>query len=120
FRRLLEDLNLKDNFRPDIICLDYLNLCLSARIRQGKKHEIVQAVAEECRGLAAEYNACIWTGTQVNREGYKSGDPKLDNTSDSMGLPFTADLFLSLSADENMQKAQHVKVNQLKTRYGDI
>lgn len=120
FRRLLEDLNLKDNFRPDIICLDYLNLVLSSRIRQGKKHEIVQAVAEECRGLAAEYNACIWTGTQVNRDGYKSGDPKLDNTSDSMGLPFTADIFLSLSADENMQKAQHVRVNQLKTRYGDI
>jgi archaellum biogenesis ATPase FlaH len=120
FRRLIEDLNLKDNFRPDIICIDYLNLMNSSRIKQGKSYEVVKAVAEECRGLAVEYNACVWTGTQVNRDGYKGDDLGLENTSESMGLPFTADIFLGLSADENLQKAHHVKVKQLKSRYGDI
>lgn len=120
FRKVIEDLSLKDNFRPDIICIDYLNLMNSARIRQGKSYEVVKSVAEECRGLAVEYNACVWTGTQVNREGYKGDDISLQNTSESMGLPFTADIFLGLSADENLQKAQHVRVKQLKSRYGDI
>lgn len=120
FRRIIEDLALKDNFRPDIICIDYLNLMNSARIKQGKSYEVVKAVAEECRGLAVEYNACVWTGTQVNREGYKGDDIGLENTSESMGLPFTADIFLGLSSDENLQKAQHVRVKQLKSRYGDI
>jgi replicative DNA helicase len=120
FRKVIEDLNLKDNFRPDIICIDYLNLMNSSRIKQGKSYEVVKSVAEECRGLAVEYNACVWTGTQVNREGYRGDDINLENTSESMGLPFTADIFLGLSADENLQKAQHVKVKQLKSRYGDI
>jgi archaellum biogenesis ATPase FlaH len=120
FRRVIEDLALKDNFRPDIICIDYLNLMNSARVRQGKSYEVVKAVAEECRGLAVEYNACVWTGTQVNRDGYKNDDIGLENTSESMGLPFTADIFLALSADENLQRAQHVRVKQLKSRYGDI
>lgn len=120
FRKILEDLYLKDNFRPDIICIDYLNLMNSARVRQGKSYEVVKSVAEECRGLAVEYNACVWTGTQVNRDGYKGDDISLENTSESMGLPFTSDLFLGLSADENLQKANHVRVKQLKSRYGDI
>jgi archaellum biogenesis ATPase FlaH len=120
FRRIIEDLALKDNFKPDIICIDYLNLMNSSRVRQGKSYEVVKAVAEECRGLAVEYNACVWTGTQVNREGYKGDDIGLENTSESMGLPFTADIFLGLSADENLQRAQHVRVKQLKSRYGDI
>jgi archaellum biogenesis ATPase FlaH len=120
FRKIIEELSLKDNFRPDIICIDYLNLMNSARVKQGKSYEVVKAVAEECRGLAVEYNACVWTGTQVNREGYKGDDIGLENTSESMGLPFTADIFLGLSADENLQKAQHVRVKQLKSRYGDI
>lgn len=120
FRRIIDDLALKDNFRPDIICIDYLNLMNSARVRQGKSYEVVKAVAEECRGLAVECNACVWTGTQVNREGYKGEDIGLENTSESMGLPFTADVFLGLSSDENLQRAQHVRVKQLKSRYGDI
>lgn len=120
FRRLIEDLALKDNFKPDIICIDYLNLMNSSRVRQGKSYEVVKAVAEECRGLAVEYNACVWTGTQVNRDGYKGDDIGLENTSESMGLPFTADIFLALSADENLQRAQHVRVKQLKSRYGDL
>lgn len=120
FKRIIEDLALKDNFKPDIICIDYLNLMNSSRVRQGKSYEVVKAVAEECRGLAVEYNACVWTGTQVNREGYKGDDIGLENTSESMGLPFTADVFLGLSADENLQRAQHVRVKQLKSRYGDI
>lgn len=120
FRKIIEDLQLKDNFKPDIICIDYLNLMNSSRIKQGKSYEVVKAVAEECRGLAVEYNACVWTGTQVNRDGYKGDDIGLQNTSESMGLPFTADIFLGLSADENLQRAHHVRVKQLKSRYGDI
>lgn len=120
FKKVIEDLSLKDNFKPDIICVDYLNLMLSSRVKQGKSYEVVKSVAEECRGLAVEYNACVWTGTQVNRDGYKGDDIGLENTSESMGLPFTADIFLGLSADENLQKAQHVRVKQLKSRYGDI
>lgn len=120
FRKIIEDLYLKDNFKPDIICIDYLNLMNSSRVKQGKSYEVVKAVAEECRGLAVEYNACVWTGTQVNRDGYKGDDIGLENTSESMGLPFTADIFLGLSADENLQRAHHVRVKQLKSRYGDI
>lgn len=120
FKKLIEELYLKDNFKPDIICVDYLNLMNSARVKQGKSYEVVKSVAEECRGLAVEYNACVWTGTQVNRDGYKGDDISLENTSESMGLPFTADIFLGLSADENLQRAHHVRIKQLKSRYGDV
>jgi replicative DNA helicase len=122
FRHILKELALKKNFMPDIIYVDYLNICASQRLAGSNNvnsYTYVKAIAEELRGLAVEYNVPIWSATQVNRSGFSSSDMGLEDTSESFGLPATADLFLALIQTEELQDLNQVMVKQLKNRYGD-
>jgi replicative DNA helicase len=113
---------LKKNFVPDIIYIDYLNICASQRLTGSNNinsYTYVKAIAEELRGLAVEYNVPIWSATQVNRSGFSSSDMGLEDTSESFGLPATADLFIALIQTEELQELNQVMVKQLKNRYGD-
>ena len=122
FRHLLNELNLKRSFVPDIIYLDYLNICLSSRIKSGanvNSYTYVKAIAEELRGLAVERNLPIVSATQTTRTGYSSSDPGLEDTSESFGLPATADFMLALVSTEELQELNQIMVKQLKNRYND-
>ena len=122
FRHLLKELSLKKNFIPDIIYVDYLNICASQRLsghNAVNSYTYVKAIAEELRGLAVEFNVPVWSATQVNRGGFTSSDMGLEDTSESFGLPATADLFLALIQTEELQDLNQVMVKQLKNRYGD-
>ena len=122
FRHLLKELALKKNFMPDIIYIDYLNICASQRLNGANNvnsYTYVKAIAEELRGLAVEFNVPVWSATQVNRSGFSSSDMGLEDTSESFGLPATADLFLALIQTEELQELNQVMVKQLKNRYGD-
>jgi replicative DNA helicase len=123
FRALLNDLYLKKNFIPDIIFVDYLNIASSARLNHGNNvnsYSYVKSIAEEFRGLAVEHNVPIWTATQTNRQGYTSTDIGLENTSESFGLPATADFMIALSTTEELEKTGQILIKQLKNRYNDI
>ena len=123
FRHLLKELQLKKKFTPDVIFIDYLNICASQRLASGNSvnsYTYVKAIAEELRGLAVEYNLPIWSATQVNRGGFSSSDMGLEDTSESFGLPATADLFLALIQTEELVELNQVMIKQLKNRYGDI
>lgn len=122
FRHLLNELKLKRNFIPDIIYVDYLNICLSQRIKassNANSYTIVKAIAEELRGLAVEKNVPIVSATQLNRSGYTNSDPGLEDTSESFGLPATADLMIALISTEDMEALNQIMVKQLKNRYND-
>jgi replicative DNA helicase len=122
FRSLLNELNLKKGFVPDVIMVDYLNICASARIKPGNgvnSYTYIKAIAEELRGLAVEHNVPIWTATQLTRSGYGSSDPDMTDTSESFGLPATADFFVALITNETMEQLKQVQVKQLKNRYND-
>jgi archaellum biogenesis ATPase FlaH len=121
FRSLLNELNLKKNFVPDAIMIDYLNICSSSRIKPGvaNSYTYIKAIAEELRGLAVEFNVPVWSATQLTRGGYNSSDPDMTDTSESFGLPATADLFLALITNETMEQLKQVQVKQLKNRYND-
>ena len=121
FRSLLNELNLKKNFVPDAIMIDYLNICSSSRIKPGvaNSYTYIKAIAEELRGLAVEFNVPLWSATQLTRGGYGSSDPDMTDTSESFGLPATADLFLALITNETMEQLKQVQVKQLKNRYND-
>jgi len=122
FRTLLNELNLKRNFIPDIIFIDYLNICCSARIKPGasiNSYTYVKAIAEELRGLAVEQNVPIVSATQTTRSGYTSSDPGLEDTSESFGLPATADLMFALISSEELDELGQIMVKQLKNRYSD-
>ena len=122
FRALLQDLKLKRNFKPDIIFIDYLNICASARIKPGaniNSYTYVKAIAEELRGLAVEFNVPVVSATQTTRSGFSSSDPGLEDTSESFGLPATADLMFALIATEEMDALGQIMVKQLKNRYND-
>lgn len=123
FKGLLNELRLKKNFVPDAIFVDYINLCLSSRVRMGagvNSYTYIKMVAEELRGLACEYGVPIWTATQVNREGFKSSDFGMENTSESFGLPATADLFLAILQSEQMKQLNQLQIKQLKNRYNNL
>ena len=123
FRSLLNELRLKKNFEPDAIMIDYINICASSRIKPGagvNSYTYIKSIAEEIRGLGVEFNVPIWTATQLTRSGYGSSDPDMTDTSESFGLPATADLFLALVVNEQMQQLNQVTVKQLKNRYGDM
>jgi len=123
FRTLLNELNLKKNFVPDIIFLDYLNIAISSRIKPGSQvntYQFVKSIAEELRGLAVEYNVPIWSATQTNRAGFNNTDVGLENTSESFGVPATADFMIALTRTEELDKLCQMQVTQLKNRYGDI
>lgn len=121
FRALLNELKLKKNFVPDVIFIDYLNICASARIKanaNANSYTYVKAIAEEIRGLAVEYNVPIITATQTNRSGYTDMDVDLTSTSESFGLPMTADFMFALMTNEELEKLGQIMVKQLKNRYG--
>jgi replicative DNA helicase len=121
FRSLLGELKLKKNFQPDIVFIDYLNICKSANLKRGNanSYEWIKAIAEEIRGLAVEFNIPIWSATQTNRTGFQSSDVGLEDTSESFGLPATADFMVALISTEELEKMGQVMVKQLKNRYGD-
>jgi replicative DNA helicase len=122
FRTLLNELNLKRSFVPDIIFVDYLNICCSSRIKAGaniNSYTYVKSIAEELRGLAVEYNVPIVSATQTTRGGFTSSDPGLEDTSESFGLPATADLMFALISSEDLEAMGQIMVKQLKNRYND-
>ena len=123
FRALLNDLSLKKSFRPDIIFIDYLNICASSRYRQGgtiNSYSYIKSIAEELRGLAVEANVPIVSATQTTRSGYNSSDVELTDTSESFGLPATADLMFALISTEELEGMNQIMVKQLKNRYNDL
>ena len=123
FRALLNELSLKKSFRPDIIFIDYLNICCSSRYRGGgsvNSYTIVKSIAEELRGLAVEANVPIVSATQTTRSGYGSSDVELTDTSESFGLPATADLMFALISTEELESLGQIMVKQLKNRYNDL
>jgi replicative DNA helicase len=123
FRHLLNELKLKKNFAPDIIFLDYLNICSSARVKgaaAANSYTLVKSIAEEVRGLAMEYNCAIVTSSQYNRDAYGNSDVDLTNTSESMGITHTADCILGLVSSEYLDEMNQLMIKQLKNRWGDI
>lgn len=122
FRHLLNELRIKKNFTPDIIYIDYLNICMSSRLKQGanvNSYTYIKAIAEELRGLAVEYNVPIVSATQTTRSGYDSSDVGLTDTSESFGLPATADFMIALIATDELKALNQIMVKQLKNRYAD-
>jgi replicative DNA helicase len=122
FRALLEELKMKQEFTPDIIYIDYLNICASQRLRAGSNinsYTLIKSIAEELRGLAVEYNVPIVSATQVTRGGFNSSDVELTDTSESFGLPATADLMIALISTEELENMNQIMVKQLKNRYND-
>ena len=122
FKSLLNELALKKSFRPDIIFIDYLNICASSRYRGNlsvNSYSYIKAIAEELRGLAVETNVPIVSATQTTRSGYGSSDVELTDTSESFGLPATADLMFALISTEELESLGQIMVKQLKNRYND-
>lgn len=122
FRHLLNELRLKRSFVPDIIYVDYLNICTSSRIKGGAQvnsYTLVKAIAEELRGLAVEFNVPLVSATQTTRSGYTNSDVGLEDTSESFGLPATADFMVALISSEELEELGQIMVKQLKNRYGD-
>jgi replicative DNA helicase len=121
FKSLLNELALKKGFRPDIIFIDYLNICASSRYKGTivNSYTYVKAIAEELRGLAVEFNVPIVSATQTTRSGYSSTDVDLTDTSESFGLPATADLMFALISTEELEQLNQILVKQLKNRYND-
>ncbi len=122
FKGLLNELALKKSFRPDIIFIDYLNICASSRFKGGNSvnsYTLVKSIAEELRGLAVEFNVPIVSATQTTRGGFGSSDPELTDTSESFGLPATADLMFALISTEELEELGQILVKQLKNRYND-
>ena len=122
FRHLLNELKLKKNFIPDVIYIDYLNICMSSRLKAGNNinsYTYVKAIAEELRGLAVEFNVPVISATQTTRSGYSSSDVGLEDTSESFGLPATADLMFALIATDELAEQNQIMVKQLKNRFSD-
>lgn len=122
FRYLLNELKLKKNFIPDIIYIDYLNICISSRIKSGanvNSYTYIKSIAEELRGLAVEYNVPIVSATQTNRTGYTNSDVGLEDTSESFGLPATADFMFAIISNDQLASLNQFLVKQLKNRYSD-
>jgi len=123
FRALLNELKLKKNFMPEMIFIDYLNICASSRMKgmggSINSYTYIKAIAEELRGLAVEFNVPIMTATQTTRSGYSNSDVGLEDTSESFGLPATADLMFALISSEELEQLGQIMVKQLKNRYND-
>jgi len=122
FRHILNELKIKKNFIPDVIYIDYLNICLSSRIKAGanvNSYTVIKAIAEELRGLAVEFNVPIISATQTTRSGYSNSDVGLEDTSESFGLPATADFMFALISSEELAAQGQIMVKQLKNRYAD-
>jgi len=122
FRALLKELHLKQDFAPDILYIDYLNICSSQRLRYGanvNSYTYVKTISEELRGLAVEYDVPIMSATQTTRSGFTNSDPGLEDTSESFGLPATVDLMFALISTEELEELGQIMVKQLKNRYAD-
>jgi len=122
FKALLNELELKQKFHPDIIMIDYLNICSSSRLKASSavnSYTLVKSIAEELRGLAVEYDVPVLTATQTTRSGYSNTDVELTDTSESFGLPATADLMFALISTEELEALNQLMVKQLKNRYND-
>ena len=122
FRNLLDELWLKKKFKPDIIFIDYLNICTSSRLKNNgntNSYTFIKAIAEELRGLAVEKSVPIFSATQVNRQGFSNSDMGLEDTSESFGLPATADFMIALISTEQLEECGQIMVKQLKNRYND-
>ena len=122
FRHLLQELELKKDFKPDMIFIDYLNICASHRVRPGQganSYTLVKSIAEELRGLAVEYDVPIVSATQTTRSGYGNSDIELTDTSESFGLPATADFMFALITSDELEELDQLVVKQLKNRYND-
>jgi len=122
FRHLINELKMKRNFIPDVIYVDYLNICMSSRIKYGasvNSYTYVKAIAEELRGLAVEFNLPVVSATQTTRSGFSSSDVGLEDTSESFGLPATADFMFAIIATEELDQLGQFQVKQLKNRYSD-
>lgn len=120
FKSLIKELHIKKSFKPDLVIIDYLNICASARYKAGasvNSYTYVKSIAEELRGLAVEFDFPIISATQTNRSGYNSSDVDLENTSESFGLPATADLMLALISTQELEELSQIMVKQLKNRY---
>ena len=124
FRALLLELKMKKKFIPDVIYIDYINICASSRMKglggSINSYGLIKSVAEEIRGLAVEFNVAIWSATQVNRDGYNNSDIDITNVSESMGISHTVDLFLVLISTEQLDKSNQIMFKQLKNRYNDL
>ena len=123
FRALLEELKLKRDFKPDIVIIDYLNICASSRIKHGSgvnSYTYIKSIAEELRGLGVEYNVPILSATQTTRGGYDNTDVDITDTSESFGLSATVDLMFALISTEELENLNQIMVKQLKNRYNDI
>ena len=122
FRALLNELHLKKNFKPQIIFIDYLNICASARIKPGgnvNSYTYIKSIAEELRGLAVEFSLPVVSATQTTRSGFSNSDPGLEDTSESFGLPATADFMFALVTNEELEGLNQILIKQLKNRYSD-
>ena len=121
FKALLDELALKKSFKPDVMFIDYLNICASSRFKGGNisSYFYIKAIAEELRGLAVRYNVPIMTATQTTRTGFMSSDIGLEDTSESFGLPATADFMFALITNEELEALNQMKIKQLKNRYND-
>jgi archaellum biogenesis ATPase FlaH len=122
FRYMINELKMKKNFKPDLICIDYLNICSSSRVKgaNANSYSIVKSVAEEIRGLAMEFDCAVLTSSQYNRSGYDSSDVDLTSTSESMGTAHTADAIFALISSEELESMGQLMIKQLKNRWGDI
>jgi hypothetical protein len=123
FKHLVDELRLKRDFSPEIIFIDYLNICASSRMKQSatiNSYTFIKAIAEELRGLAVELGVPIFTATQTNRTGFSSSDVELTDTSESFGLPQTADFMFALVNTEELEGLGQIMVKQLKNRYAEI
>ena len=122
FRGLIKELAIKKTFKPDIIFIDYLNICASSRFKHSSNinsYTLVKSIAEELRGLAVETNVPIMSATQTTRSGFTSTDIGLEDTSESFGLPATADLMFALISTEDLDDLNQIAIKQLKNRYND-
>lgn len=123
FRHLLNELRMKKNFTPDIIFIDYLNICASSRVKgaaAANSYTLVKSIAEEVRGLAMEFDVAVVTSSQFNRSGYDNSDVDLTNTSESMGITHTADAIFGLITSEDLESLGQLMIKQLKNRWGDL
>jgi len=122
FRFLLDELWLKKRFRPNIIFIVYLNICSSSRLKNANNtnsYTYIKSIAEELRGLAVEYNVPVFSATQVNRTGYQNSDIGLEDTSESFGLPATADFMFAMISNDELDEMNQILIKQLKNRYND-
>jgi KaiC/GvpD/RAD55 family RecA-like ATPase len=123
FRHLLNELRMKKNFVPDVVFVDYLNICSSSRVKgaaAANSYTLVKSIAEEIRGLAMEFDIAVVTSSQFNRSGYDNSDVDLTNTSESMGITHTADAIFGLITSEDLESIGQIMIKQLKNRWGDL